>query len=146
MPLKLKGKYYSTVVRPAMTYSAECWAVKGNHEQKLSVAEMKMLRMMCGVTRWDRLRNEYVRGSVGVDSIRDKLAESRLRWFGHVSRMQSDYVVKKVWRWDSEKKLSRGSPEKTWDAVLKKDMKKRGLVEEWAQDRREWRRAKQGDS
>ena len=28
MPLKLKGKYYSTVVRPAMTYSAECWAIK----------------------------------------------------------------------------------------------------------------------
>ena len=50
-----------------MTYSAECWAVKGNHEQKLHVAEMKMLRMMWGVTRWDRLRNEYVRGSVGVE-------------------------------------------------------------------------------
>ena len=66
-----------------MTYFAECWAVKGNHEQKLSVAEMKMLRMMCGVTRWDGLRNEYVRGSVSVDSIRDKLAQSRLRWFGH---------------------------------------------------------------
>ena len=28
MPLKLKGKYYSTVVRPVMTYSSECWAVK----------------------------------------------------------------------------------------------------------------------
>ena len=53
-------------------------AAQGNHEQKLSVAEMMMLRMMCGVTRWDRLRNEYVRGSVGVDSIRDKLAQSRL--------------------------------------------------------------------
>ena len=52
---------------------------------------------------------------MGVDSIRDKLAESRLRWFGHVSRMQSDDVVKKVWRWDSVKQT-----EQTWNAVVKK--------------------------
>ena len=63
VPLRLKGKYYSTVVRPAMTYSSECLAIKKTHEQKLRVAEMKMLRMMCGVTRKDRLRNEYMRGS-----------------------------------------------------------------------------------
>ena len=100
MPLKLKGKYYSTVVRPVMTYSSKCWAVKYDHKQKLSVAEMKMLRMMCGVIRWDRLRNECVRASVGVDSIIDRLAQSRLRWCGHVSRMKSDNVVRKVWESD----------------------------------------------
>ena len=54
MPLKLKGKFYSMVVRPMMTYSSECRAVKKSHVQKLSVAEMKMLRMMCGVTKLDR--------------------------------------------------------------------------------------------
>src|ERR1700761_1095214 len=62
--LKLKGKYYCSVVRPAMIYSSECWAIKKSQEQKLSVAKMKMLRMMCGVTRRDRVRNEYVRASV----------------------------------------------------------------------------------
>ena len=95
MPLKLKGKYFSTVVRPVMTYSSECWAIKCNHEQKLSVAEMKMLGMMYGMTRWDRLRNECVRASVGVDNVIDRLAQSRLRWFGHISRMKSDNVVRK---------------------------------------------------
>ena len=79
VPLKLKGKYYSTVVRPAVTYSSECWALKRSLEQKLSVAEMKMLRMTCGVTRSDRVRNEYGRASVGEDSIEDKLAQGRLR-------------------------------------------------------------------
>ena len=80
MPLKLKDKYYTTAVRPVMTYSAECWAIKQSHEQKLHVAEMKMLRMMCGMTRRDRLKNEYVRASVNMDSIVDKLAQvSRLR-------------------------------------------------------------------
>ena len=58
VPLKLKGKYYSTVVRPAMIYSSECWTLKRSQERKLSVAEMKMLRMMYGVTRRDQVRNE----------------------------------------------------------------------------------------
>ena len=110
MPLKLKGKYYGTVVRPVMTYSSECWAVKKSHVQKLSVVEMKMLRMMCGVTKWDRVSNEYVRASVGVDSIEDVLARRRLSWFGHLSREGQEDVVKKVWGWNSEVKLSRGRP------------------------------------
>ena len=61
-------------------------------------------------------------------------------------------VVKTVWGWDREVKLSRGRPEQIWDRVVKKDMQRRGLKQEWAQDRGEWRSAihiptlvKQGD-
>jgi len=32
----------------------------------------------------NRIRNEYVRGSIGVTSIVDKMRENRFRWFGHV--------------------------------------------------------------
>ena len=37
--LRVKGKVYKTVVRPAMMYGAETWAVKKAHEKKLDVAE-----------------------------------------------------------------------------------------------------------
>ncbi|XP_028031089.1 uncharacterized protein LOC114243697 [Bombyx mandarina] len=53
---------------------------------------MKMLRWMCGVTRLDKIRNEYVRGRLGVRDIADKMQESRLRWYGHVKRKPPDYV------------------------------------------------------
>ena len=53
------------------------------------------------------MRNEYVRASVGVDSIEDKMAQGRLRWFGHVSRKGTDDEVRKVWRWNGEAKMSR---------------------------------------
>ena len=44
--LRVKGKVYKTVVRPAMMYGAEAWAVKKAQEKKLDVAEMRMLRWM----------------------------------------------------------------------------------------------------
>jgi hypothetical protein len=38
-------------IRLAMMYDAECWATKGQHIQKMSVAEIWMLRWICGHTR-----------------------------------------------------------------------------------------------
>jgi hypothetical protein len=65
IPLKLKGKFYRTAVRPAMLYGTECWAVKSQHESKVSVAEMQMLRWMSGKTRQDRIMNDTIRESGG---------------------------------------------------------------------------------
>jgi hypothetical protein len=53
--LKLKGKFYRTTIRPAMLYGAKCWPTKMRHVQQLSVAEMCMLRWICGNTRRDQV-------------------------------------------------------------------------------------------
>nr|XP_009759181.1 PREDICTED: uncharacterized protein LOC104211763 [Nicotiana sylvestris] len=53
VPLKLKGKFYRAVVRPAMLYGDECWVTKNSHTYKMKVAEMRMLRWICGHTRLD---------------------------------------------------------------------------------------------
>ena len=46
---------YRTVIRPALLYGTECWAIKSYHAQKMSVAEMRMLRWMCDNTRRDKV-------------------------------------------------------------------------------------------
>ena len=62
--LKLKGKFYRTGIRPDIFYDTECWAAKGEHEHKLSMTEMKMLRWMSGHTRLDEIRNEDIKERV----------------------------------------------------------------------------------
>ncbi|KAL6551280.1 hypothetical protein OROMI_021768 [Orobanche minor] len=99
MPHRLKGKFYRTAIRPTLLYGTECWAVKQCHVQKMNVAEMRMLRWMCGHTKKDRLRNEVIREKVRVASIEDKMMENRLRWFGHVRRRPVDAPVRRLESW-----------------------------------------------
>ena len=59
--LPVKGKVYSSVVRPAMVYGLETVAVTKKQVKKMEVAEMKILRFAMGLTRKDKIRNEYIR-------------------------------------------------------------------------------------
>jgi hypothetical protein len=72
MTLKLKDKIYKSVLRPVAMYGSDCWGMKKKDERKLHVAEMRMLRWMCGVTRMDKVRNEYIKGSLKVAPITEK--------------------------------------------------------------------------
>jgi hypothetical protein len=94
VPLKLKGKFYRTVILLAMLYGAECWPIKRQHVQQLSVAEMRMLRWICGHTRRDRVRNDDIRKRVGVAPVEEKLVQHRLRWFGHMQRRPTDALIR----------------------------------------------------
>ncbi|KAK3525280.1 hypothetical protein QTP86_024914 [Hemibagrus guttatus] len=89
---RIKGKVYRTVVRPAMLYGLETVSLRKRQESELEVAELKMLRFSLGVTRLDRIRNEYIRGTAHVGHMRDKVREARLRWFGHVQRRENEYI------------------------------------------------------
>ena len=74
MPVKLKGKVYRTVVRPAMLYGAETWATTKRQESRFEVNEMRMLRWMCGVTRRQNQERTHPRNdesSAGVQKDED---------------------------------------------------------------------------
>ena len=66
LPARVKGKMYSSVVRPAMVYGLETVAVTKKQVEEMEVTEMKMLRFAMGVTRKGKIRNENIRSTVKV--------------------------------------------------------------------------------
>ena len=128
------------VVRPTLLYGVECWPIKRSHLQRMKVAEMRMIRWICGHTRHDKIRNEVIRGRIGVASIEDKIRETRLRWFGHIRRRNMDAPVRRCEKLERpDYKRSRGRPKNSWSEVIRHDLKTLGLVEDMTQDRRLWR-------
>lgn len=59
----------------ALFYGLEAVACKA----ELEVATLKMLRFVLGVTRMDRIRNEYTRGTGQVGWFGEKAREARKR-------------------------------------------------------------------
>ena len=61
------------VVRPALLYGVKCWHIKKSHVQRMRVVEIRMIRWVCGHTRLDKIRNELIRGKIGVTFIEDNM-------------------------------------------------------------------------
>ena len=139
LSLKLKGTLYKSCVRSAMSYGAECWAMKVDDMRKMETTEMRMLRMMCGKTLRDRVRSERIREMTGVEKIEEFLRSQRLRWFGHLERMSEERAPVKAMKFtvDGRKK---GRPKKRWQEVVEQDMKIRGLERADTGVRARWRR------
>ncbi|KAK3534389.1 hypothetical protein QTP86_014427, partial [Hemibagrus guttatus] len=136
---RIKGKVYRTVVRPAMLYGLETVSLRKRQESELEVAELKMLRFSLGVTRLDRIRNEYIRGTAHVERLGDKVREARLRWFGHVQRRESEYIGSRMLDMELPGRRQRGRPKRRYMDGINEDMKLVGASVEDAEDRDRWR-------
>ena len=143
--LRLKGKVYGACVRSAMIYGSETWAMDTEQELRLERAEMRMVRWMCGVSLRVSLRerktNVELRERLGIEKIGDVMRRSRLRWMGHVLRKKEDDWVRKSMKMEVEgsRGRGRGRPRMTWEKVVERDMKARGLERKDAEDCEKWR-------
>ena len=128
MPVKLKGKVYKTVVRPAMMYGMEATPIKKVNEKRMNVAEMKMLRWMSGVTRRDRIPNTRIRGTAKMAKLSKKVQEARLRWYDHILRRDEEVVERRMMDMEVQGRRGRGRPKTRWKDCIAPDVREKQLV------------------
>ena len=87
----------------------------------MEVAEMKMLRFAMGVAK-DKIRNEYIKGTVKVQQLGMKMREGRLRCYRHVMRKDQEYVGRKMMEIELSGKKKRGRPKRRFLHVVKEDI------------------------
>ena len=93
---KTKGQLYKSCVQRVMIYGSETWPVKTEDTQRLHRNEMIMVRLMCGVSRSDRLTCKELWATLGIVPITDVMRRERLRWFGHTERKDEENWLRKV--------------------------------------------------
>ena len=139
--LRTRGRAFEACVRSVVLYGSETWPVKEEDLVRLERNDMRMVRWMCNVTLKDRKSSEELRDRLGLVAIRDCVQRGRLRWFGHVERMNDDNWVKKSREIAVEGRRGRGRPCKTWKEVVQADLRAKGIEHNLAQDRVKWKRA-----
>ena len=70
IPLRLKAKVYEAIIKPALTYGSECWAMKVTNKRNIATTAMRMLRGILGVSRREHMRNEDIRRILHITPIR----------------------------------------------------------------------------
>ena len=142
--MEVKRKLYEGVVVPTALYGSETWGLREEERRKLDVFEMGCLRSICGVTLWDRVRNEEVRRRTQVErKLSSRVDQRVLGWFGHMERMEEKRMIKRAMNSDIEGTRLRGRPKLGWMDGVARALRERGMSVEQgrenARDRRVWK-------
>ena len=105
----------------------------------------RMIRWMSGVSLKDKKSSDELLERLGIESVSVVVRRGRMRWFGHVERMDAENWVSACRLMKVDGSKGRGRGRKTWQECVNDDMRKLKLVREDAQDRAGWRRAVVGN-
>jgi hypothetical protein len=139
-----KVRIYETLVLSVLLYNSETWTLKETQKRRLRVFETTCLRRIEGVTRRDRIRNTEIYSRLRIQrDIVNRIQTRRLRYFGHVTRMQNGRYPKVALQGYVHGKRRRGRPKKRWMDMIEEDCRMMGLTvgeaTRRAQDRDAWR-------
>jgi hypothetical protein len=91
---------------------------------------------------WRKLHNEELNDLYSLPNI-VRVVKSRMRWVGHVARVEEERGVHRVFVGKPEGKRPLGRPRSRWEDTIKMDFQEvgggRGDWMELAQDRDRWR-------
>jgi hypothetical protein len=96
---KIKIRLYDSLVLSALLYGAETWPMTVANMKRLEAAHHKWQRKILGVIWKDKISNEKIRERTGMEKLELIIRRRRLRWFGHVNRMEDNSIAKQAMKW-----------------------------------------------
>ena len=96
LTLSVKVQFFQCIVMSVLLYSGETWAVVKQHVSPLAAFQMNCLRRICGISLRDQVPNVDTLNRCNTLSVESQLQGKRLRWLGHVFRMPTDRLPKKL--------------------------------------------------
>lgn len=143
---KTKIVLYKTLILPILMYGSESWTMNANEETILGSFERKILRKIFGPVCHDgewriRYNHELYQLYHDIDLVK-KIKVQRLRWLGHVERMDDSAPQKRVALGPPpDGRRKQGRPPLRWMDDVEHDINQLGL-RNWrakARNRESWK-------
>jgi len=127
-----------------LIYNSETWTLTEKLKHKLRAFEVGCFRKILGVSRISHIRNTDIKNQLNIQrDIVDRIQSRRLRYFGHVVRMQPFQWPHRALYGRVHGNRHRGRPMKHWTGNISDDCQMMGLsftqATHEAEDRRQWR-------
>jgi len=148
LSVKTRQCVYRSTVVATLLYGSETWALKARQARRLEVFHNRCVRAVLGVSRhqqWrDHISSEQLAVQFGMcNGIGVFLVQHRLRWLGHVARMNDNRLPKQILFGELLTARPSHGPKQRWRDVVLRDIQGLGLdALNWydaAQDRSRWR-------
>ena len=141
-----KRRVYEATVLSVLLYGAETWSIKAESVRRLNGFHNHCIRTIMGVTKqqqWrERISSRQLAAEFGMEeTMAEILMKHRLRWLGHLARMESHRMPKQLLFGELQKKRPSHGTKRRWRDVAAADIKSVSAGAEWyhlAQDRNVW--------
>ena len=142
--INTKIKVYRAIILPSLLYGSEAWTTYSRHLKSLEKYHQRCLRRILNIKWQDRRTNSSVLEEAFVTSIESILIKNQLRWAGHIVRMPTFRLPKKIFYGElCNGKRNQGGQRKRFKDNLKHDLKQCAIsTEDWevqASNRPGWR-------
>ena len=117
LTLNTKHKVYQASVLSTLLYGSESWTTYARQENRLESFHLRCLRRMMGIRWQDTVTITAVLEKAGSFSMHLILCQRRLRWLGHVHRMEDGRIPASLGM------PRAGSPALSYKGVCKRDLK-----------------------
>ena len=139
-----KMRVYQACVLSTLLYGSESWTLYTRQEGRLNAFHLRSLRKILGITWQDRVPNKDVLARAKIPSMFALLSQRRLRWLGHVVRMQDGRIPKDILYSElTTGTRQTGRPFLRFKDVCKRDLKLSNIhptdLESTAAERDTWR-------
>ena len=94
--MKTKAFIYQACILSTLLSGRETWTLCAGQERRLTSFHMKCLRNILQIKWQDRIPDTEVLKRVGTQSLYPILRSQRLRWLGHVVRMDNSRIPKQI--------------------------------------------------
>lgn len=141
-----KIQIYNTLILPVVMYGSETWELTAADCERLLIFERRVLRMIFGALCingvWRSRYNRELANLYNHPSIVQKMRTQRLRWLGHLSRMDERAPASKIHFSKPQGCRARGRPKMRWNDAVNNDLRQIRILSNWrakAANRDEWK-------